>query len=92
MKESLSRRAFIGSAVGASLGLGLKSASADQTPSVSASVPKKKASPLWPIWNSTEENAIVETLNSGHWGRGDGASRKVRSFEEAFSKKMNARY
>lgn len=44
----------------------------------------------WPIWDETEERAILEVLHSGQWWAIGG--RKVPEFEEAFARFQQARF
>jgi perosamine synthetase len=92
-----SRRKFIGGAVtaGTSLSLGLASASGATTsgsPPAAATptpTPKSKSAP-WPVWDSREEKALREVLNSGFWGRGNGE--RVKEFEAAYAAKLQAKH
>jgi dTDP-4-amino-4,6-dideoxygalactose transaminase len=45
--------------------------------------------PSWPIIDQTEERAIVETLRSGKWYRGNG--KNVAKFEDAYAQLTGAR-
>ena len=49
---------------------------------------RKAAFPEWPVFDSTEEQALTGTLRSGKWGRGGGT--KVEQFEKAYAKLMGA--
>jgi len=45
----------------------------------------------WPIWDETEEKALLEVLHSGRWwGGGEGS--KVWEFENVFAEYHNAKY
>lgn len=46
--------------------------------------------PAWPVWDTNEENALLEVLRSGQWWSVGG--RKVPEFEEAFARFQQARY
>ncbi len=50
-----------------------------------------KAKKEWPIWDETEESALVNVLNSGTWGRTSGGPR-CAEFEAAFAKRQQAKY
>lgn len=52
---------------------------------------KKQADVPWPIWDSREENALLDVLNSGKWGR-TGGGPELDKFESAFAEKMKARF
>lgn len=49
---------------------------------------RKTAFPAWPVFDSSEEQALLKTLKSGNWGRGSGAM--VKEFESAYAKLMGA--
>src|SRR4051812_36917425 len=40
--------------------------------------------PSWPIFDQTEERAVLDTLRSGKWYRGNG--KNVAQFEEAYAR------
>ena len=44
----------------------------------------------WPVWDATEERALLEVLHSGQWWSVGGA--KVPEFEEAFARFQQARH
>jgi dTDP-4-amino-4,6-dideoxygalactose transaminase len=97
MKQTLSRRGFIGSAAGASLGaaaagLGLAAQAngAEKKTSQPAAAPAAK--PVWPVWDDSEERALLEVLHSGRWGRTAGGATKAKAFEADFARRMNAKY
>ncbi len=46
--------------------------------------------PSWPVWDATEEHALRDVLQSGHWFRGSG--KKVAEFEEAYAKLTGAKH
>ena len=46
--------------------------------------------PSWPVYDETEEKALLSTLHSGHWFRGSGAN--VGRFEDAYSKLTGAKH
>jgi perosamine synthetase len=50
---------------------------------------KADAFPAWPTIDSTDEQAVVDVLRSGKWGRGVGT--KVARFEQLFSEMMGAK-
>src|SRR5712692_4953292 len=45
--------------------------------------------PSWPIFDQTEERAVLETLRSGKWYRGNG--KNVARFEESYAQLTGAR-
>ncbi len=95
MGTSQSRRKFIRNAVGVGASVYIaKSATANQTTStVNGSVLAKnsKAVTEWPIWDETEENALLKVLNSGTWGR-TGGGPNCAEFESVFAKRLQAKY
>ena len=46
--------------------------------------------PEWPIWDVTEEEALLRVLRSGHWGRLTGP--EATAFEHDFAQAHGARY
>jgi len=50
-----------------------------------------KAVTDWPVWDETEETALLNVLNSGTWGRTGGGPR-CAEFEAAFAKRLQAKY
>jgi dTDP-4-amino-4,6-dideoxygalactose transaminase len=46
--------------------------------------------PSWPVWDETEERALLEVLHSGQWGMISGG--KVREFEETWARFQGAKH
>jgi len=51
----------------------------------------------WPIWDESEEQALLDVLHSGRWWRGayreeDGEQSRVSAFEDAFAAYQHAKY
>jgi len=104
MKSNFSRRHFLEttSLAGAGLSLTLadavRAADVGGTPTGAAAKPavlggKPVCSghfPGWPVFDQTEEKALLETLHSGQWYRGSGKA--VSNFEEAYAKVTGARH
>jgi perosamine synthetase len=90
MKPPFSRRRFIGSAAAAGLGLaaGAQAASTAAPKAAGVATPK----PAWPVWDDSEERALLEVLRSGRWGRTAGGASKVKAFEGDFARRMGAKY
>ena len=66
-------------------------AAAAEKPAALGGVPVRKGKyQSWPIYDSLEENALREVLQSGNWFRGSG--RKVGQFEEAYAKLTGAKH
>lgn len=94
MATPQSRRKFIRNSVALSAGVCIaKSSIAAQpsTPIVDKTRRVPKAVTEWPVWDETEENALLNVLNSGTWGRTSGGPR-CAEFEAAFSKRLQAKY
>jgi perosamine synthetase len=95
--EAVSRRRFIHASslvagAAAQFAAAPRRASAAPTgkPGLLGGTPTKAdAFPAWPITDSTDEQAVVDVLRSGKWGRGGGT--KVARFEQLFSELMAAK-
>jgi len=48
------------------------------------------AFPGWPVYDQTEERAVLDTLHSGKWYRGNGEM--VRKFEQAYAQLTGAKF
>ena len=98
MKSNISRRRFLETTSIAGAGLSLSLAStgrAADTPSTKPAVLGGKpvcstGFPGWPVFDQTEEKALLETLHSGQWYRGSG--RAVSRFEEAYARLTGAKH
>src|ERR1041384_7998929 len=51
---------------------------------------RTKPWPQWPVWDESEERALLEVLRSGQWWSVGGT--KVPEFEEAFARLHDARH
>jgi len=92
-KAPVSRRTFLGRAAtaGAGLCLTLKPTAAAEKPTQPAAVAAgARGATDWPKWDGREEQALLDVLRSGKWGRGNGA--KVKEFEAVFAERMRAKY
>jgi dTDP-4-amino-4,6-dideoxygalactose transaminase len=92
-KAPVSRRTFLGSAAtaGAGLCLSLKpAAAADKPAKRAATAAAARGATDWPKWDDREEQALLDVLRSGKWGRGNGT--KVKEFETVFAERMRAKY
>src|SRR6185503_12001450 len=100
MKTPLSRRDFIGSAAtaGAGMALGMSQAAAADKPAKSAASTASSATTAahsgveWPISDQRDENALIEVLRSGKWGRTGGGGARVKEFEALFAQRMGAKH
>jgi dTDP-4-amino-4,6-dideoxygalactose transaminase len=92
MSKRISRRRFIAAASAAGIGLTLKSAHAGaEKPALLGGKPvRAKPFPSWPVWDKTEEQALLDVVSSGHWFRGTG--KNVARFEEEYAKMTGAKY
>jgi len=84
MKQELSRRAVLAAApLAATFRL-------DDKPALLGGTPVRQAGfPSWPVFGEPEEQALLRTLRSGKWYRGNGDN--VRRFEEAYARATGAR-
>lgn len=91
MKKSLSRRRFLGASAAAGASLCVAANTSPGAGNVSPTSGAIPASVAWPQWDGTDENALLEVLHSGKWGRTVGGNR-VKAFEAAFARRMQARF
>src|SRR5206468_12071173 len=97
MRPSVTRRRFVSASALASAALSLEARAADTPADTSAAMPAilggAKAHPApfpsWPVFDQTEERAVLDTLRSGKWYRGNGKA--VARFEEAYAQLTGAR-
>jgi len=97
MKISLNRREFLTTTTTAGAGLALslptiaRGGEAAAKPAILGG-PKAHAGgfPNWPVYDQTEEKALLDTLHSGLWFRGSG--KMVSRFEDAFEKLTGAKH
>lgn len=95
MKNSVSRRNFLGgaAAAGAGLAVGLSSSSAAEKPADATVAPKRaKKAGDWPLWDNHDEQALLDVLHSGVWGRTGTGGARVKEFEALFAKRMGAQH
>lgn len=97
MNRNLNRRNFIStaSAAGAGLALGwptIGHAAAGNTKPALLGGPQAHPGrfPGWPVFDQTEEKALLDTLHSGQWYRGSGKA--VARFEGAYEKLTGAKH
>jgi dTDP-4-amino-4,6-dideoxygalactose transaminase len=102
MKTNITRRRFLEATSLASAGLsfgltqetpGAESASvsAGSKPALLGGKPVCSGNfPGWPVFDKTEETALLETLHSGQWYRGSGQA--VNNFEAAYAKLTGAKH
>jgi perosamine synthetase len=63
-------------------------ASSDKPALLGGSPVKTEGFPSWPIADASEENAVVDVIRSGKWGRSGGT--KTLKFEQLFAQMMGA--
>ena len=98
MKSFLNRRDFIGTTSLAGAGLALSSfqpsvtlAGDSEKPALLGGKPIcSERFPAWPVFDETEEKALLETLRSHQWYRGSGKA--VARFEEAYQRLTGAKH
>jgi len=97
MKHTITRRRFIGASAvaGASLGFGLNSgtaaaASAGKPAILGGRKAHTGSFPGWPIYDEHEDQALLEALHSGKWGRLNGP--QVARFETAYERLTGAKH
>ena len=97
MKSSMNRRQFLGSTAIAGAGVTLslsqvvraQNAGSDK-PALLGGKPVRTRPPReWPIMDEREDKAMLETVRSGKWFRGNG--KNVSRFEEAYAKATGAK-
>jgi dTDP-4-amino-4,6-dideoxygalactose transaminase len=96
-EPGLTRRTLLASGAAAVATAAVGSASAGvadvaaRTPALLGGKPAlTKPFPAWPMFDAAEEQALIGTLRSGHWFRGNG--QQVERFEEAWAKRLGARF
>src|SRR5260221_10083871 len=102
MKPGINRRRFLETTSVATAGLSLAlpnlSRAQDAPSAIAAGKPALLGGkpicdggfPAWPVFDKTEEKALLDTLHSGHWYRGSGNA--VSHFEEAYEKLTGANH
>ena len=95
MTRSLTRRRFLATASAAGAGLtfgaGPLVAAGDEKPALLGGKPARKGPfPSWPVFDETEEQALLKVVRSGKWFRGYG--NHVARFEAAYAERMGAKH
>jgi perosamine synthetase len=100
MKTRITRRQFLATSSSAAVALSLASPqlggrvfaadSGGGKPAKLGGQPLCTGFPKWPVFDQTEENALLETLHTGHWFRGNG--RLVAKFEDAYQNLTGAKH
>ncbi len=95
MRTSVTRRHFVSASALASAALSLEAAPpADTAAGMPAILGGAKTHPepfpSWPVFDQTEERAVLDTLRSGKWYRGTGQT--VEQFQRAYAELTGARF
>ena len=92
MKPPVSRRYFLAGVPLAATALADTPANkpADKPVILGGSKAHPDAFPAWPVFDQTEERALLDTLRSGKWYRGSG--QMVNQFERAYAELTGAKY
>lgn len=94
MPSPVSRRRFLRRAATAGAGLCLAS-STSRAASGTSPARAANAAPRsfeWPVFDATEEKALLDVLHSGKWGRTAARAGRVLEFEGAFAARMQAKH
>jgi dTDP-4-amino-4,6-dideoxygalactose transaminase len=93
MKAAVSRRTFLARASTAGAALCLPSAKVTAAEKAPAATRARPAAGLeWPVADGTDEQALVNVLRSGRWGRTAAPNGRVKEFEGVFAARMKAKY
>jgi Predicted pyridoxal phosphate-dependent enzyme apparently involved in regulation of cell wall biogenesis len=72
------------------LGIALGAGAADKPALLGGPKIRSERFPSWPVSGELEERALIETLRSGNWYRGNG--QQTKKFEDAYRKLTGARH
>jgi perosamine synthetase len=98
MKNSLTRRQFLGSTAVATAGVSLSLAAAARGQSTPAADKpallggkpvRTRPAHKWPVFDEREDKAMLDTIHSGNWFRGSG--KNVVRFEQAYAQATGAK-
>jgi dTDP-4-amino-4,6-dideoxygalactose transaminase len=93
MEKHLTRRKFLAQTTAVGIGLTLpraKGATVEKPALLGGKPSRTAAIPSWPIFDQSEEQALLETLRSKKWFRGSG--KNVNNFETAFGELFGAKF
>src|SRR4030095_5744326 len=84
MQPPVTRRRFLRASTLAPAAISLKAAPAVATPAIlGGSKAHPTPFPSWPVFDQSEERAVLDTLRSGQWYRGSG--KRVDRFQQAYA-------
>ena len=91
MSDTVTRRRFLGAAPAAGLMAPVVFAASGEKPALLGGKKVRTARfPSWPVFDQTEEKALLGVLHSGNWYRGSG--KNVDRFEAEYSKLTGAKH
>ncbi len=91
MRTPVSRRRFLAAApLAAAAVRPLKAATGGKLAILGGDKARTGGFPSWPVFDQTEEHALLDVLHSGKWYRG--ADRIVNNFEQAYARLTGAKY
>ena len=90
MPPQFTRRGFLAASTAAAGTLEAADTAADRPAILGGAKIHPEPFPSWPVFGQTEERALLETLRSGKWYRGNGQA--VKRFEQAYAQLTGARF
>jgi len=91
MQPPVTRRRFLRASTLAPAAISLKAAPAVATPAIlGGSKAHPTPFPSWPVFDQSEERAVLDTLRSGKWYRGSG--KRVDQFQKAYADLTGAKF
>src|SRR4030095_13885404 len=91
MQPPVTRRRFLGASTLAPAAISLKAAPAVDTPAIlGGATAHPTPFPSWPVFDQSEERAVLDTLRSGNWYRG--AGKMVDQFQKAYADLTGAKF
>jgi perosamine synthetase len=90
MDSHITRRSFLAASTAAGATLGAAAEPDDKPAILGGAKTHPQPFPSWPVFDQIEERALLETLRSGKWYRGNG--QRVKAFEQAYTQLTGARF
>src|SRR5437899_3102611 len=93
MQTQVTRRRFLAATTAAGVGLTLgraRGAAAEKPALLGGKPVRTDPFPSWPVFDQSEEQALLHTVRSAQWFRGGG--KNVNRFEEAYAELMGAKF